>query len=132
MKPRREPSKVVGALTAVIGGLSVGVAAAHHGVSTYRMDVVSTLEGVVESWGFDNPHTWLTLRVEGATWQIEGAPPRWMTGQGFTPGSLSAGEAVSITYHPHRVTPQAGILMEVERADGTVLKVNRPASLGGP
>ena len=105
---------------------------AHHGVSTYRMDVVETLDGVVTTWRFGSPHTWLTLRVERAIWEIEGAPPRWMSGQGFTPESLAAGEAVRVTYHPHRSTPQAGILMEVRRADGTVLKVNRPASLGGP
>jgi hypothetical protein len=105
---------------------------AHHGVSTYRMDVVETLDGVVTQWTFGSPHTWLTLGVGGATWEIEGAPPRWMSGQGFTPESLTAGEAVTVTYHPHRSAPQAGILMEVRRADGSVLKVNRPASLGGP
>ncbi len=109
-----------------------GPALAHHGISTYRMDVVETLEGVVGAWRFGSPHTWLTLRAQGTTWEIEGAPPRWMSGQGFTPESLAAGETVAITYHPHRSTPHAGILMEGRRADGTVLKVNRPASLGGP
>ena len=109
-----------------------GVAVAHHGVSTYRMDVVETIDGEVSSFSFGSPHTSLTLRVQGVVWEIEGAPPRWMSGQGFTPESLAAGEPVTITYHPHRSTPRAGILMEVRRADGSVLKVNRPASLGGP
>ena len=116
------------ALTAGIAG----VALAHHGVSTYRMDVVETLGGEVASWAFGSPHTSLTLRVDDAQWEIEGAPPRWMSGQGFTPESLAAGERVTITYPPHRSVPHAGILMEVRRADGSVLKVNRPASLGGP
>jgi hypothetical protein len=107
-------------------------ASAHHGVSTYRMDIVETLDGVVAAWSFGSPHTWLTLRAGGDTWEIEGAPPRWMSNQGFTSESLTAGDAVTITYHPHRNTWNAGILMEVRRADGTVLKVNRPASLGGP
>jgi hypothetical protein len=120
---------LVGTLAAATLG---GAALAHHGVSTYRMDVVATQQGVVASWTFDSPHTWLTLRVGGEAWEIEGAPPRWMSGQGFTPESLAAGESVTIVYHPHRSKPQAGILMEVQRADGTVLKVNRPASLGGP
>jgi hypothetical protein len=119
-------------LAALLAVAGFGSALAHHGVSTYRMDVVETLDGVVASWDFGNPHTWLTLRVADASWDIEGAPPRWMSGQGFTPASLAAGEAVTITYRPHRSRPQAGILMEVRRADGSVLKVNRPASLGGP
>jgi hypothetical protein len=118
---------------AALAALALGAAAfAHHGVSTYRMDVVATLEGVVVKWDFGSPHTWLTVRVDGVAWEIEGAPPRWMSGQGFTPDSLAVGATVTITYHPHRSRPQAGILMEVRRADGTVLKVNRPASLGGP
>jgi hypothetical protein len=117
---------------AVIAALLANGALAHHGVSTYRMDVVQTLDGVVAEWQFGNPHTGLTLSVDGAIWQIEGAPPRWMSGQGFSPASLAVGERVAITYHPHRSALQAGILMEVRRADGLVLKVNRPASLGGP
>jgi hypothetical protein len=55
-----------------------------------------------------------------------------MSRQGFERSSLTAGERVTITYHPHRQAPFAGILMEIRRADGAVLKVNRPASLGGP
>jgi hypothetical protein len=109
-----------------------GTASAHHGVSTYEMTVVRTLEGAVARWDFAQPHTWLAVEVDGVEWQIEGAPPRWMSGQGFTPASLAPGERVTVTYHPHRRTPTAGILMEVRRADGTVLRVNRPASLGGP
>ena len=68
----------------------------------------------------------------GASWEIEGAPPRWMCGQGFTPESLAAGDSVTIVYHPHRSRARAGILMEVQRADGTVLKVNRPPRSAGP
>jgi hypothetical protein len=117
---------------ALAAGTLAVTAFAHHGVSTYRMDVVETLDGVVAKWEFGSPHTWLTLGVHGSDWEIEGAPPRWMSGQGFTPQSLATGERVTITFHPHRSTAQAGLLMEVRRADGAVLKVNRPAALGGP
>lgn len=120
-------------VTAVATALVLAATAfAHHGVSTYRMDVTLTLEGLVESWDFGNPHTRLKLRVEDSVWEIEGAPPRWMTGQGFAPESFRVGDPVTIELHPHRNQAQAGILMEVRRTDGTVLKVNRPASLGGP
>jgi len=110
---------------------------AHHGVSRYDMRVIATLEGVVERFGWQSPHTSLTLAVQrgGNTeiWEIEGAPPGWMAGQGWSPDSLAAGETVTMTYHPVRQQPaRAGILMEVARADGEVLKVNRPARLGGP
>ena len=111
-------------------------ASAHHGVAAYDMGTVLTAEGVIDAWTWQNPHTSLTLRVgdRAERFHIEGAPPRWMEGQGWTPESLTAGEAVTVTYHPARRDDgaYAAILMEVRRANGAVLKVNRPASLGGP
>ena len=55
-----------------------------------------------------------------------------MSSQGFTPTSLESGESVEIVFHPVKNGADAGILMEVRRANGEVLKVNRPARLGGP
>jgi hypothetical protein len=111
--------------------------AAHHGVSTYDMQKEAVLEGTVKEWRWGNPHTWLYLTVTGGdgkteNWSIEGAPPNWMTGQGWTTTSLKSGEKVSIKFHPSRLEPKGGILMEVHQSDGKVLKVNRPARLGGP
>jgi hypothetical protein len=125
-------SSLVRVGAALVAGVVAAAAAAHHGVSTYRMDVVETLAGTVASWDFGSPHTWLTVEAGGARWEIEGAPPRWMSAQGFLRDSFAPGDAVTITFHPHRSTPRAGILMEVRSADGSVIKVNRPASLGGP
>jgi hypothetical protein len=111
-------------------------AVAHHGVAAYDMRAVLTADGTVETWRWQSPHTSLTLRIAGRneTFAIEGAPPRWMEGQGWSPESLAAGEPVTVTYHPARRdgSDYAAILMEVRRANGAVLKVNRPASLGGP
>jgi len=125
------------AIAIVLSMLLSGAAAhAHHGVAGYDMREVRSLAGVVAKWDWKSPHTWLTLTVGAAgseqTWEIEGAPPQWMSGQGWTPASLAAGEHVTVTYHPSRQVANAGILMEVERASGEVLKVNRPARLGGP
>ena len=128
----------------VVAALALGAATfvasssanAHHGVASYDMREVRTLDGVVVKWDWKNPHTWLTLAasVDGAqqTWEIEGAPPQWMTGQGWSPESLAAGEAVVIVFHPSKSAANGGILMEVTRRNGEVLKVNRPARLGGP
>ena len=111
-------------------------ALAHHGVAAYDMRAVLTTDGTVEAWRWQSPHTSLTLRIRGRdeTFAIEGAPPRWMEGQGWTAESLATGEPVTVTYHPARRDggDYAAILMEVRRANGEVLKINRPASLGGP
>jgi hypothetical protein len=123
----------------ILAALQGGRVLAHHGIAAYDMKVVDTMDGVVEAWDWQNPHTSLTLRVtrdggESRSLAIEGAPPRWMEGQGWTPGSLEPGERVVVTYHPARRvgSEYAAILMEVRRENGELLKVNRPAHLGGP
>jgi hypothetical protein len=123
----------------VLAALPPATAFAHHGIAAYDMKVVETVDGVVETWDWQSPHTSLTLRVmrdggEDRSFAIEGAPPRWMQGQGWTPASLVSGERVTVTYHPARRgdAQYAAILMEVRRENGDVLKVNRPAYLGGP
>lgn len=131
------PLAAAGRIVAACTLAALGSAEAHHGVSQYDMRAVRTLGGVVAKWDWRSPHTWLTLTVaadDGSTqrWEIEGAPPGWMQGQGWSPESLAAGEAVEVIFHPSRHDPRAGILMEVARASGEVLKVNRPARLGGP
>jgi hypothetical protein len=126
------------AALSMLAVLQAATALAHHGIAAYDMRVVETVDGVVEAWDWRNPHTSLTLRVmrdggESRSFAIEGAPPRWMEGQGWTPASLASGERVIVTYHPARRVDSdySAILMEVRR-DGEVLKVNRPAYLGGP
>ncbi|HLF12054.1 MAG TPA: DUF6152 family protein [Gammaproteobacteria bacterium] len=133
------PRNAVFLETLTIGSLTLAASSivfAHHGVSGYDMREVRELEGVVVKWDWKNPHTWLTLAVTGdgelQTWEIEGAPPQWMAGQGWSPESLATGEAVSITFHPLKEPANGGILMQVARGNGEVLKVNRPARLGGP
>ena len=111
-------------------------AVAHHGVSSYDMGTIRSIEGTVKAWHWQSPHTGITLAVIGGdgpeTWEIEGAPLRWMQNQGFGSDSLKAGDKVTITYHPSKGSPLAGILMHVDIADGKRLSVNRPAWLGGP
>lgn len=143
--PRRLSSRVFPCTRATpvalaAAALSLGAlapAGAHHGVAQYDMQTVMTLEGVVEKWDWKSPHTWLTFTATAedgspVRWEIEGAPPGWMERQGWSPESLEAGEPVEVMIHPSKHDPAAGILMEVARANGEVLKVNRPARLGGP
>lgn len=120
----------------VLLSLPAATSLAHHGVAAYDMAVVRSAAGTIEEWRWQSPHTSLTLHVENRNeaFTIEGAPPGWMERHGWTPDSLTRGEHVTVTYHPARRVrgDYAAILMEVRRANGEVLKVNRSARLGGP
>ena len=123
-------------IAVLLGLLIASPALAHHGVSTYDMGTIRSIVGTVKAWHWQRPHTGITLAVISGdgpeTWEIEGAPLRWMQNQGFSADSLKAGDTVTITYHPSRAAPRAGILMHVDMPDGKRLSVNRPAWLGGP
>ena len=119
--------------------LAVGIAAAHHGTSTYDMDTEITLAGTVKEWTFSNPHTWLWLTVSGpdntGEWSIESAPPSYLTGRGWTPSTLKAGEELTALVSPLKGEPgepRRAILLEVKRSSGETLIVRPRGSFGRP
>lgn len=110
---------------------------AHHGTSTYDMNVEIRLTGTVKEWTFGNPHTWLWLTVPRSDapieeWSIESAPPNYLTGQGWSPSTLKAGEKLTAVISPLKGEPKRGILLEVQRSDGKTLVVRPRGSFGRP
>ncbi len=61
-----------------------------------------TLTGVIESFDYTNPHTWIKLQVTGAegkveAWGLEGMSPNALTRAGWTKNTLKPGDKVSMT-----------------------------------
>lgn len=109
---------------------------AHHGTSSYDMNTEIRLTGTVKSWTFGNPHTWLWLNVQDARgkqeWSVESAPPNYLSAQGWSAGTLKAGEELTILISPLRAEPLRGILLEVKRSNGETLIVRPRGSFGRP
>jgi len=118
----------------LLSALSVS---AHHGTSTYDMNKEISLTGTVKEWTFGNPHTWLWLTVNSPQrpleeWSIESAPPNYLTGQGWSPSTLKAGETLTILVSPLKTEPRRAILLEVKRSNGETLIVRPRGSFGRP
>jgi len=110
---------------------------AHHGTSAYDMSREISLTGTVKEWTFGNPHTWLWLTVPSPQnpadeWSIESAPPNYLTGQGWSPSTLKAGETLTILVSPLKTEPRRAILLEVKRSNGETLIVRPRGSFGRP
>jgi hypothetical protein len=88
-----------------IGAALAGAAAAHHGWSEYDAGKTLTLTGTIRESGYDNPHGFVRLQVEGEqgkTWHVVLAPPSRMEARGLTREMLAQGTTATVVGYPHR------------------------------
>jgi len=124
-------------MSRILCAILIGLFPAHHGTSTYEMNVEIRLTGTVKEWTFNNPHSWLWITVPGSSggneeWSIESAPPNYLTGQGWSASTLKTGEKLTAVISPLRGEARRGILLEVIRSDGKTLVVRPRGSFGRP
>ena len=78
---------------------------AHHGWSDYDSDKETKLTGVIQSYGYSNPHGFIRLQVGGAkgkTWMVILAPPSRMERRGLSRDALKPGTTATVVGYPHR------------------------------
>ena len=95
---------ILGALTALLFVAASGRALAHHGWTGYDSDKPQTLTGTIKSSGYENPHGFVDLDVNGTTWRVVLAPPSRMENRGLTRDMLKTGATARVMGYPHRTT----------------------------
>jgi hypothetical protein len=103
---------------------------AHHSNVAYEVTKVITVTGVVKTFEWVNPHTWLHLVVQDekggmAEWAAEGRAPGILLRAGWTKTSLKPGERVTVDMSPAKDGSKVAIIARVTKADGTILS-NQP------
>lgn len=98
---------------------------AHHSfAAAYDMTASSTLKGVIYQVRIENPHSWFFVDVKDANgkterWAFEAGTPSAMIRNGYKPGEIKAGVAVTIKYfHARDASAKAGMLDELTTPDG--------------
>jgi hypothetical protein len=79
---------------------SVGVAWAHHGWGSYDATKVFTISAPVETLSWADPHTHITLKYKGDTWEATLAPLFRMQARGLTQEMLKPGTVVMVEGYP--------------------------------
>jgi len=102
----------------------------HHSNVAYEVTKVITITGVVKSFEWVNPHTWLHVVVDdgkGGTveWACEGRAPGVLNRAGWSRSILKAGEKVTVDMSPAKDGSKVSIIARVTKADGTILS-NQP------
>ncbi len=123
--------KTVFTLFALVVGLLAASrpAAAHHGAAAFENDPAKrlVLKGTVAEWIWANPHTFLQFDVKGedgqlVRWVVEASNPPDMQNRGWTKRSFKAGDAVTVTVRPVKSGRPVGSIIQVQLADGQVLR----------
>ncbi len=108
----------IGALAALVApGL------AHHSGAMFESEKTITVEGVVKSFQYTNPHSWLLVDVKNkngtvTTWGFEAEGPSTLQRAGIRPSDFAAGTKLKITGRPMKDGSPAAAWVEAVRADG--------------
>jgi hypothetical protein len=126
----------------VLAGIAVGAAAlsvspvaAHHSFSMFDQASPVTLNGVVTSVEWTNPHVYIELDLaeplKGAKhWSIELGSPSILQRGGWKFNSVKKGDKVSAVVSPLRNGEPGSLLTRITLPDGRVLGNGGPAGVG--
>jgi len=95
-------SAVLMSLTFAVVIVASGVAEAHHSYAEFR-DTLTTIEGVLTTAVFANPHTILTVRAaDGTVYKATWNAGFQLASMGVKTTELKAGDVLAITGFPQR------------------------------
>ena len=97
------PKILLGA--ALLAGLAVLPADAHHGWGSYDAGQPLTLSGAIKRMSFENPHGVIRLAADGKEWEVILAPPYRMVNRGLEEPMIKVGTMVSVYGYPSRMVP---------------------------
>src|SRR6059058_1410944 len=124
---RRRIAFVWGAVASL--AISVPALAHHSFAAEFDADKPVTVKGVITAVRLENPHSWFFLDVTAADgkvekWAFEASTPSSLIRSGFKPGTVKAGDEVTIKgYHARDAAANAGAGRELVMADGRAFAI---------
>jgi hypothetical protein len=119
----------------VLLGITISVPIlAHHGSGiSYETQLakVITMKGTVTEFVWKNPHCYILYTVKDSSgklveWSAETSSPSSMTGEhGWSRTTVKAGDELTFTVLPSKISTSAGLLYKLVAADGKVLLEDR-------
>ena len=120
-------------LQIAVGLLGSASALAHHSYGMFDFQREVTLKGTVKEFQWSNPHVFIDLvnESDSVTWSVELSSPSHLVRNGWKPGSLRAGDQITLVIHPLRDGRNGGTYVSAARADGRPV-VQAPGAVGTP
>jgi hypothetical protein len=106
-----------------------GPALAHHSRAMFDTTKQIRLVGTIKDFQWTNPHCWIQVLVpdpanpaaDPVEWGVEMGAPVELMRKGWKPGSLHAGDKVTILINPLRDGQRGGLVLAVTGPDGKVI-----------
>jgi Family of unknown function (DUF6152) len=103
--------------------LVAGSASAHHSFAMFDQSKATPIEGTVKEFRWTNPHIFIQLLVKSADgsdveWSIEMTSPEHLARVGWRPGTIKAGDKVSLLIHTMRDGSAGGQFISGSGPDG--------------
>lgn len=116
-----------GALALAVAG---GAAQAHHSFSMFDLQKQVTVTGTVKQFQWTNPHAYIQLVSKDAAgkdveWSMEMGAPMYLYARGWRPGTLKAGQRITVVLNPLRNGKPGGVVRDVTDANGKAIGTNR-------
>ncbi|HEX4074058.1 MAG TPA: DUF6152 family protein [Candidatus Acidoferrales bacterium] len=120
-------------LIVIVLGFMGASASAHHSRAMFDHIKQVNLVGTVKEFQWTNPHCWIQVLVPDPSnpaaapveWGVEMGAPVELMRKGWKPGSLNAGDQVTIVINPLRDGQHGGLVLSVTGPDGNI--IGRPA-----
>ena len=132
--PSRSSACSIAVLAAVLS-TSAATAFAHHSFSMFDTTAPVTLNGVVTSVEWTNPHVYIELDLADAVkgskhWSIELGSPSILQRGGWKFNSVKKGDKVTAIVSPLRNGEPGSLLTRITLPDGRVLGNGGPTGVG--
>lgn len=106
--------------------LLAGPAFAHHSRAMFDQTKQIKLVGTVKEFEWANPHCWIQVvapdpsdpQAAPVEWGVEMDSPVALMRRGWKPGSLKAGDAITVVINPLRDGQRGGLVVSVIGPDG--------------
>src|SRR5487761_1022473 len=100
-------------------------ASAHHSFAMFDQQHRIQVQGVVKSWQFTNPHSWLGLITmkngQYILYSVECGPPVTLIRKGWSKDSFHPGDKVTVTVAPLKDGGDGGSMVKAVTASGVTL-----------
>ena len=112
---------------AMLAAAAAAPALAHHSYAMFDAKQNKELSGTIQTFKWTNPHSYIEVIVaddkgQTQTWGVECGSPAQMVRVGWKSSTLKPGDHVVVTVHPLRDGTPGGSFVQVQTADGKVLK----------
>jgi hypothetical protein len=96
---------------------------AHHSFAAFDQSREVTMKGQVSQFQWTNPHSWLVVKVKGASgqdeeWSFEMLRPNVLRRMGWKRDTVKVGDQVTVTANPARDGTHFGLMLAVLDAEG--------------